>query len=378
MTATILPILIPALALLTLALLALVSVDVWCAFHTWQARIHIGRWSDRTEWRRSLERRARRWLRRPSVVPIGDGDRWLLWDMLRGRYRSSTVQSWQTAGLVWGLGSEAAAECARRLTDPATGQWRHPPRHPDEALLAWALKIHGALPPAAESQTLEMLTRAAATSPARGTIPYRPHLPHLRFVDTIGMTAPLLAATGHADLVSAQIAEYDPALLSPATPFPAHVWDTARGVPTGIHDWCRGVGWYSLALVGANTHGRLDARIASLATALVRWQRPDGGFGAAIFNVASPTESSGTALAGHLMCEAHRVTGDERFLAAARAAENCLRRATRRNGALDHCQGDTLGPGLYSRRFATMPFAQGAALALARRLDEYAPSHENR
>ncbi len=359
---------IPALAALVFA-----AVDLWCAFRTWQARIHIGRWSDRTRWRRAVERRARRWLRRPPVVRVTDNERWLLVDMLRGRYRSSTIQSWQTAGLVWGLGAADAARCARRLTDPATGGWLRPPHRVDEALLAWALKLHGALPPAAESQTLDMLTRAAAGSPT-GTIPYRTELPHLRFVDTIGMTAPLLAAAGHVDLARRQIEEYDPALLSAAVPLPAHVWDMARGLPIGIHDWGRGVGWYSLALVAANTTGRLDDRITLLATALLPHQRPDGGFGAAIFNPASPTESSATALIGLLFCEAHRATGNERFLKAARAAERRLMSATRRTGAIDYCQGDTLGSGLYSRRMSTMPFAQGAALALARKLDE----HENR
>ena len=45
--------------------------------------------------------------------------------------------------------------------------------------------------------------------------------------------------------------------------------------------------------------------------------------------------------------------------------------ATRRNGALDYCQGDTYGIGLYSQIFSVMPFAQGMALMLSKNLDEY-------
>ncbi len=359
-----------------LAALVLVAVDVWCGFHTWQARIHIGRWSDPGLWRRAVERRARRWLRREPVVRIGDNERWLLVDMVRGRYRSSTVQSWQRAGLVWGLDAADAARCARRLTDRATGEWLRAPRRVDEALLAWALKLHGALPPAAENQTLAMLTELARAG--GGTIPYRAELPRLRFVDTIGMTAPLLTATGHVDMARRQIDEYQRALLTADTPFPAHVWDLAGGLPIGFHDWGRGVGWWALGLVEANVEGWLDEHIALLATALLPLQRPDGGFGAAMFNPASPTESSATALVGLLFCEAHRVTGDERFMVAARATRRRLMSATRRNGAIDHCQGDTLGPGLYSRRLSTMPFAQGAALALARKLDQHPDHDENR
>ena len=41
---------------------------------------------------------------------------------------------------------------------------------------------------------------------------------------------------------------------------------------------------------------------------------------------------------------------------------------TRRDGALDYAQGDTLGIALYSTRFDILPFAQGMTLSLLKKL----------
>jgi unsaturated rhamnogalacturonyl hydrolase len=232
------------------------------------------------------------------------------------------------------------------------------------------LNRNGALPDRARQTALDLLTGSIKEE---GTIPYRPDLPRVRFVDTIGMTIPLLVALGREDLALRQVGEYDRALMA-GSPIPAHAFDLERGVPLGLYDWGRGVGWYALGLVGANKGGLFDDRVKALAAEMLRWQRPDGGFGARLFNDASPFESSATALMGLLMAEAHRITGEKRFLLSARAAERRLMQATRRTGEIDWCQGDTPGPGQYSRRMGIMPFAQGMALALSKELN----GHEER
>jgi unsaturated rhamnogalacturonyl hydrolase len=329
-----------------------------CEFRLWISRIGIGRWSDVETWERAVERRARRWLRRLPVVSATDSGR---------KRRSATIQSWQMAGLLLGLDSEEAHKVAARLFDPATGDWRIPPAHPDSALLAWALAKHGALSENARRTTLDTLLKLRGDNP---TLPYRAHIPHLRFVDTIGLTLPFLTHCGRDDIARAQLAEYDAALL-PGTQLPAHAWDPVQGVPLGIYDWSRGAGWYALGLVEMEESGRgkLPAhRLVALARDMLRFQRPDGGWGAMFFNPRSTFEASGTALAGLLMMAARKTDPDPRFLAAAIAARKSLMSATRRNGAIDFCQGDTLGPGLYSRTFDIMPFAQGIALRLSKQL----------
>jgi unsaturated rhamnogalacturonyl hydrolase len=192
---------------------------------------------------------------------------------------------------------------------------------------------------------------------------------HIRFVDTLGMVLPFLHACGWDDLAKRQLEEYDQALLQGV--FPAHAYDTERQLPLGVFDWSRGVGWYILGLIETMDMEENAARIVKLANALLPFQREDGGFSCFIFNQKERMESSGTALIGLLFVSAYQITHDKRFLESAFRVEKSLMKATRRNGALDNCQGDTYGIGYYSQIFSVMPFAQGLALKLSKQLDEY-------
>ena len=73
-------------------------------------------------------------------------------------------------------------------------------------------------------------------------------------------------------------------------------------------------------------------------------QRQDAGF-SRFFSLHERMESSGTVLVGILFVSAYRITHDKIFLDAALRVEKSLMKATRRNGALDYCQGDTYGIG---------------------------------
>jgi unsaturated rhamnogalacturonyl hydrolase len=189
-------------------------------------------------------------------------------------------------------------------------------------------------------------------------------------VDTIGMIVPFLVLCGNAELAMKQIGEYDKARL-PGSSIPSHAYDIIQNVPLGIYDWVRGIGWYILGLVESNADGYFDMRIISLAEELLHYQKDDGGFGTMFFNKNTACESSGTALIGLLMISAYRINSDKRFLDTAFRIEKQLMRHTRRNGAVDFCQGDTKGIGYYSTFYSVMPFAQGIALRLSKALNEY-------
>ena len=66
------------------------SVDWTIELYKWQSRIHIGRWTDRKAWQQAVEKKARQWLYKSPTVQITDQDRLVLWDMLKGNYRSTT------------------------------------------------------------------------------------------------------------------------------------------------------------------------------------------------------------------------------------------------------------------------------------------------
>ena len=317
--------------------------------NTWQARIHIGRWQDWSEWQEALSDKARKWLRHMPTVPV------------LGRKGEDTVRQWQIAGLLLGLEETDARLFLNRHLDPLDGDGELI----EKAFLAYALKKKGLLPEKARKQLISTIEALVSKN---GTIPYRKDSPDIRFVDTIGLMCPFLYSMGMDLLADQQLAEYDSALYEGIFPF--HAFNIKEKLPMGVCDWSRGMGWYILGLLESESQ---QDRILHLARRMRELQRSDGSFGCFLFNPCSPRESSGTALAGLLFCKAYELSLDASFL---KAAENCasaLMTMTRRDGALDFAQGDTLGISLYSTRFDILPFAQGITLLLLKQLDLFRP-----
>lgn len=307
---------------------------------TWQARIHIGRWTDPAAWKRSVEGKAREWLRHMPKRIRG-------LDM-----QAPAIRCWQTAGLLLGL---TPADASVWIQNNALLLGTAP--LPEAALLAYALKKRDAL-----SETDQNRIRARIIQ-SKGTLPYRPSCPEIRFVDTIGMICPFLYAVGMDEWADRQIEEYDAGLY--ANTFPPHAYHLERELPLGVYDWGRGTGWYVLGLIESD---RNEERILQLAERLLPLQKEDGSFGCFLFDPSSCPESSGSALMGLLMVRAWELGGGDLFLSAAMKSEQSLMKMTRRDGTVDYAQGDTMGIGNYSRHFGIMPFAQGMTLLLANRL----------
>lgn len=379
------------LSVLLLLALAVVCVDAWRFLGTLAGRFHIGRWQDRRAWQEALARTAAAWTRRMPAVPKRDQGRRILWEMARGTYADAAIQGWQAAGLFLGLHAyaadrkdEALKERLRRSLEehellkndpgvPAPERWEA-----DRLLLDYAVLEAGCRGADRVAEAAAALLESLRTE--EGTLAYRRRQPRVRYVDTIGLACPLAAACAaragneeYWSLAVKQVQEYDRALL-PGSSFPAHGFELERGYPLGLHDWSRGLGWYALGLCELyrrmSRHGRPEAdemarRILALAEELLPLQKKSGGFGWMAARPESVFESSGTALLGFLLLTAFRISGQERFLKAAFRAEKALMGVTRRNGALDMCQGDTKGIGMYSDAWGIMPFAQGMALRLS-------------
>ena len=350
------------LAIIGFISLLFLSVDFFLFFNEWQQRIHIGRWLDRKSWQQAVEKKAKSWLRHSPTTQVTDQSRLVLWDIIRGNYRSNTIQSWQDAGLLLGLDKEDAISYLKYHPQLFTS----PTLEFDQALLAYALKKQGVLSTDKEERIRSLFQPYIQE---RITIPYRKQLPNIRFVDTIGLVCPFLHACEYSDLAINQIKEYDDFLLNGI--FPPHAFNKTTKKPMGVHDWSRGMGWYILALIETDTLEGNKERILRLADSLIPYQRTDGGFNCMIFNPQECFESSGTALIGLLFVKAYELSHHAEYLKAARTVEHSLMKATRRNGAVDHAQGDTKGIGFYSRFFSVMPFAQGMTLYLSKRIDCY-------
>ncbi|MDO4738522.1 MAG: hypothetical protein Q4A50_07865 [Bacteroidales bacterium] len=341
--------------------LVFLSVDAFILLKEWQSRIHIGRWEDRLKWQKAIEKKAEKWLNHTPTVKMTAQNRLILLDILKGKYRNATIQTWQIAGLLLGLEKKDA----ERYTKSHQYLCVQSNVLPEDFLLAYALKKHGLLDEEKERIVLDSCQKFRES----GTIYYRPWVKHIRFVDTLGMVLPFLHSCGWDDLANRQLEEYDQALLQGV--FPAHAYDIEKNIPLGVHDWGRGIGWYILGLIETDDMGGNAARILRLANALLPFQLNSGGFSCFMFNRAERMESSGTVLAGLLFLQAYRISSEKTFLAAAFRVEKALMCSTRRNGVLDNCQGDTYGIGYYSHVFSIMPFAQGLALKLSKELNQY-------
>jgi len=337
-------------------------IDFVMAFQTWQSRIHIGRWKDRKEWQKAVERKARQWLKHSPTVKITDQSRLILWDILRGRYRSNNIQSWQDAGLLFGLSHEDALS----YVDRHKGLFSQKNLNVDCLLLAYALKRKGVLNRENEIRIKKFF---APYIEKIQTVPYRKNIPNIRFVDTIGLICPFLCCVGYEEIALRQIKDFDEVLLQEV--YPPHAYDIGKKIPLGVFDWSRGIGWYVLGLIETEYLAGNKERILRLAAKLLKYQQHDGGFSCMVFNIEERFESSGTALIGLLFVKAYELSLDNAYLQAALAAENALMRNTRRDGTVDFAQGDTKGIGFYSRTFDRMPFAQGMILYLSKKLDKY-------
>jgi unsaturated rhamnogalacturonyl hydrolase len=138
--------------------------------------------------------------------------------------------------------------------------------------------------------------------------------------------------------------------------------------------WGRGVGWYALGLVDtlaalplASAHRpRLIESATNLRQSVLRFQRPDGGWGALLTVSGSEYDSSATALLGYFLLRtsslglapvATPVPSVQRAIAS-------LRARTRANGQVDFSQGSCIGLDRMSQRYAPTPYTQGMAIAV--------------
>lgn len=306
----------------------------------WIGRIHIGRWNDRHVWGESVERVAIKWLHDTPWIENA----------------TENVMMWQKAGLLLGVGVDKVESVCENLKKELQ-QVKKEKMNPEHLLLSYALKEN--------PENVEAFVGGYRND----TIPYRRHEKSVRYVDTIGMVVPYLHWTGKNAMAKRQLEEYDKAMWRKV--FPAHAYNIELDLPMGVFDWCRGCGWYVLALVESADMESVKERILNLASALLSLQKENGGFGAFFFNKGTRLESSGTALIGQLMLAAYDYTNENKYLLCARNCERALMGATRRDGSLDFCQGDTACIGDYSHVFSLMPFAQGMALKLYKMLNLY-------
>lgn len=344
-------------------------------------RFHIGRW-DEQEWPAVIERTARRWVKHTPTVKITDNSRYMLLDFIQGKYRSGSIQSWQKAALILGLlecndeSSHVAAEQAvNDLIDDA-GMWKKKPVAVDCGMLSFAVlkvaKDPQAVRPAMK-YSIELIRKNVNDY---GMISYtggrdNPEM----YVDTLGLTCPFLALYAQVyhdsqceKLAVDQLRMYHTYGLLAGTALPNHAFDIKSKLPLGVYGWGRGTAWYLIGLV--DTYYQLQTPeyqaevlqwISESAQAYVEYQRTDGGFGS-ILQREGTYDSSATAAMAWFYAECAILLKNSVYRDISHRCLSILLKKTRITGAIDDCQGDTKGIGIFAQTYDIMPFAQGMAL----------------
>lgn len=231
---------------------------------------------------------------------------------------------------------------------------------------------------AAEHMARYLLDRSGREG---GTLAYRPGSPigTLRLVDTLGMICPFLSAYGSryrntdaTSLAVRHMKDFIRYAVEPRTGLPFHGYNPEENnEPIGAIGWGRGAGWYALGLIDTIRYlprddperKQLEKSASRLAETIHRYQRKEGGW-RAVINVASPFDSSATAMLSYFLKRAlEEGIIDESYQSTIDRALDALKRHTRSNGKVDYAQGDRMDVDKASSRFEPAPYAQGMTLA---------------
>lgn len=345
-------------------------------------RLHIGRWKNRGDWEEAVKIRSYKWLKRTPTVKMTDNAEFLIFDILQGKRRNDTIQSWQMAGLVLGINCVRDEESQKKISEwkntilNSNGTWKRPVKKVDFAMLGYAVlrtenNIEKVRP--AMDWIIQMLEDNMCED---GMISYsQGKRSPVRFIDTLGMVCPFLALYGkkygkfqYIDIAVKQIENFHKQAMCMETELPCHAFDVGQHLPLGIYGWGRGAAWYMLALI--DTWRELEKNeykiflenyIYKAAECYSKYQQGDGGFNT-ILQGGGTYDSSVTAAMAYFYSCCSMIFGNKEFKAISEKCMTKLISVTMKNGAIDQCQGDTHGIGVFSQVFDIMPFVQGLVL----------------
>ncbi|MEH6949740.1 glycoside hydrolase family 88 protein [Bacillus sp. JJ634] len=366
-------------------------IDVVPLFKDWYRRIHIGRFTDRQIWNKSITEKAVHWLNKTPTIKVTDNTRLIAIDILKGNYKKNAIQYWQEAALLLGL-SEYLKEYDDykvkkqinqflKMKFDKNGQWIEKPKHIDGAILAYSImKLHFIDTDQYKSAldyTWELIKEHIGED---GTVEYRKSMKSYRYVDTIGFICPFLVAYGKKydinaciDLAVKQIKEYEQYGMLATHYIPSHAYNIENKMPVGLYGWGRGLGWFAIGLIDMwnelqdQDEDKLDLElmIKKFAKTILDFQQEKGNWNWTVTRSESRPDSSTTATLGWFLINAAKIEDISKpCLDSTEKAINYLMTVSRRNGEIDFSQGDTKDIGVYSMLFNILPFTQGYSIRM--------------
>lgn len=232
-----------------------------------------------------------------------------------------------------------------------------------------------------ENKTLEedMLSYILNNRTKTGIVFYKSICRTNIYVDTLGMVCPFLSMESvkmknvrYLCISEKQIKYYIDNCTEKTYHLPFHSYNIEKQIPLGICDWARGLSWMLIGIM--DSFLELKDYLSDLSfyldyiewysNVLIELQLDNGGFTWQLLNKSVNTDSSATAVFGWFLANSSMIFNDKRFYDSALKCRGFLMKRTRSNGVIDHCQGDTIGIGIYSRRFEPLPFGQAFALRM--------------
>ncbi len=369
--------------LIALIAFVFIGVDSYVNFHTWQARIRMGRIKNTDTYTQKVMQRSQQWLTKTPTVKLTDNNRLVLIDILKGNYKRTAIQHWQKAGLILGLKPNNTMPSSVNISQLL--QATHPQNIPEESdyvIYAYAL-LNGASPserihyrPYFDA-VYHMLLRLKGR---HQVIAYKKFTGSQMYVDTIGFVCPFLALYAKTyqdqlalDLAINQIRQFNKWGMFPGTSLPCHTYNEENQLHAGLFGWGRGMGWYAIGLIDVwqllkpedPEYAEVTVWVLSFAQTIMQFQRDKGSFGWHVLSESAIADSSTVVMLTWFLTLASSIPEiHAQCTVAIEKSINYLQSVTRRDGTLDFCQGDTKGIGIYSQTFDRLPFAQGYLLRI--------------
>ena len=371
--------------ILILIVLIVILIDLNPIIKQWVSRIHIGRFNDKNQWRKSLIEKSTKWLNNTPKIKVTDNTRLIIIDKLKGNYTKNAIQHWQQGSLLLGLNEiyENDNKVKNSIDNylnshfDNNGQWNEKPQFVDCAILSYAVMKLDSSDKYKRSfdYTYNLIKELIGYD---GTVMYRKSMANYRYVDTVGFICPFLVKYGlkyNCDeaikLAVNQIKEYFKYGFDKDSKIPFHAYDIKNKYKLGLCGWGRGLGWFALGLIDSwlelpkdsDYKKQLEEIIIQYSEVILSVQLDNGGFGWTVTRRETRVDSSTTATLAWFLLNASEIKGiSGKCKTASNKAIKYLMTVTKRDGAIEFSQGDTKDIGVYSMLFDIMPFTQGLAL----------------
>lgn len=350
--------------------IVVITIDIIFKVQKKLSHKRIISWDDRKQWEAAITKCAEKWLNKMPTIPLKDEERLIIIDIFRKQYKHSALQNWQYAQLISGVyengekGKSSFDFKTFKITEIDDGYAVY------QAWKAGMLDDSDAI-----SLTEKFIDILKKRIKGNGLIEYREGFGDICIVDTIAFVCPLLVRYGvkiekieYIELAMKQIKTYYSYGYLEEYGLYAHGYNSRLGVPCESFGWGRGTGWYLLGILYCyheinikQEKEWLSEKIIEAANNILKYQQKDGGWSTQLVSNWN-YDSSATAIFGTFLYNVYNIVKDEKYKIAGDKALAKLMTSTRKDGAVENCEGACAGLGKYSVRYGISPFVQGMVL----------------